>query len=130
MNYQQEIISLQIRNNQKAYCIYKLYWCWILQYCIHPIVFLNAALTLDPLIGAISAGNVVVLKPSELSPACSSFLAETIPKYLDPKSIKVIEGGIDVCKQLLQQNWDKIFFTGTTSFLSNCILKICCCLKK
>uniref|UniRef100_A0A6M2FA47 Aldehyde dehydrogenase n=1 Tax=Populus davidiana TaxID=266767 RepID=A0A6M2FA47_9ROSI len=71
------------------------------------------SLTLDPLIGAISAGNVVVLKPSELSPACSSFLAETIPKYLDPKSVKVIEGGIDVCEQLLKQNWDKIFFTGS-----------------
>ncbi|KAF9678245.1 hypothetical protein SADUNF_Sadunf07G0014900 [Salix dunnii] len=71
------------------------------------------SLTLDPLIAAISAGNAVVLKPSELSPTCSSFLAENIPKYLDPKSIKVIEGGIDVCEQLLQQNWDKIFFTGS-----------------
>ncbi|CAK7334409.1 unnamed protein product [Dovyalis caffra] len=71
------------------------------------------SLTLDPLIGAISAGNAVILKPSELSPTCASFLAETIPKYLDPNAIKVIEGGIDVCHQLLQQKWDKIFFTGS-----------------
>ncbi|XP_047317402.1 aldehyde dehydrogenase family 3 member F1 [Impatiens glandulifera] len=71
------------------------------------------SLTLDPLIGAISAGNTVVLKPSEQSPACSSFLAETIPLYLDHSAVKVIEGGSDVADQLLQQKWDKIFFTGS-----------------
>ncbi|XP_061357248.1 aldehyde dehydrogenase family 3 member F1 [Gastrolobium bilobum] len=68
---------------------------------------------LDPLIGAISAGNVVVIKPSEQAPACSSFLANTIPRYLDSNAIKVIEGGADVCGQLLLQKWDKIFFTGS-----------------
>ena len=70
-----------------------------------------AVLTLDPIIGAISAGNVVVIKPSEQSPASSSFLATTIPRYLDSNAIKVIEGGPDVCEQLLLQKWDKIFFT-------------------
>ncbi|KAH1151284.1 hypothetical protein GLYMA_16G131700v4 [Glycine max] len=70
-------------------------------------------LTLDPIIGAISAGNVVVIKPSEQSPASSSFLATTIPRYLDSNAIKVIEGGPDVCEQLLLQKWDKIFFTGS-----------------
>ncbi|KAE9466731.1 hypothetical protein C3L33_01384, partial [Rhododendron williamsianum] len=68
------------------------------------------ALALDPLIGAISAGNAVVLKPSELAPACS-FLANTIPLYLDSNAIKVVEGGTDIAEQLLQQKWDKIFFT-------------------
>ncbi|KAG5079168.1 hypothetical protein JHK86_003233 [Glycine max] len=70
-------------------------------------------LALDPIIGAISAGNVVVIKPSEQAPACSSFLANTIPRYLDSNAIKVIEGGEDVCEQLLRQKWDKIFFTGS-----------------
>ncbi|KAK7360126.1 hypothetical protein VNO77_02104 [Canavalia gladiata] len=70
-------------------------------------------LALDPLIGAISAGNAVVIKPSEQAPTCSSFLANTIPQYLDSKAIKVIEGGADVCEQLLLQKWDKIFFTGS-----------------
>ncbi|KAF7136479.1 hypothetical protein RHSIM_Rhsim08G0036600 [Rhododendron simsii] len=70
-------------------------------------------LALDPLIGAISAGNAVVLKPSELAPACSSFLANTIPLYLDSNAIKVVEGGTDIAEQLLQQKWDKIFFTGS-----------------
>lgn len=36
-----------------------------------------------PLIGAIAAGNCVILKPSELSSATSAVLAKIIPKYLD-----------------------------------------------
>lgn len=59
----------------------------------------------------------MVLKPSEHAPACSSFLAKTLPLYLDNDAIKVIEGGADVSEQLLQHKWDKIFFTGITSFL-------------
>ncbi|KAI4314795.1 hypothetical protein L6164_027667 [Bauhinia variegata] len=76
------------------------------------------SLALDPLIGAISAGNAVVLKPSEQAPACSSLLAKTIPHYLDPDAIKVIEGGADVSEQLLLQRWDKIFFTGSSRVAS------------
>ncbi|KAL0378330.1 UNVERIFIED_CONTAM: Aldehyde dehydrogenase family 3 member F1 [Sesamum radiatum] len=71
------------------------------------------SLTLDPLIGAISAGNTVVIKPSELAPASSSLLCRTIPCYLDSEAIKIIEGGSDVAEQLLQHPWDKIFFTGS-----------------
>ncbi|OIW09651.1 hypothetical protein TanjilG_28250 [Lupinus angustifolius] len=70
-------------------------------------------LALDPLIGAISAGNVVVIKPSDQAPKCSNFLANIIPQYLDSNAVKVIEGGTNVCEQLLLQKWDKIFFTGS-----------------
>ncbi|KAK1293997.1 Aldehyde dehydrogenase family 3 member F1 [Acorus calamus] len=70
-------------------------------------------LTLDPLIGAIAAGNTVVLKTSEISPASSAFLAKTLPKYLDGEAIKVVEGGETVSKQLLDHKWDHIFFTGS-----------------
>ncbi|OVA20389.1 Aldehyde dehydrogenase NAD(P)-dependent [Macleaya cordata] len=70
------------------------------------------SLALEPLIGAISAGNTVVLKPSELVPACSSLLASLIPQYLDNEAVKVVEGGANVGAQLLEQKWDKIFFTG------------------
>ncbi|KAL8055493.1 hypothetical protein ABFX02_04G059200 [Erythranthe guttata] len=72
-------------------------------------------LSLEPLIGAIAAGNAVVLKPSELSPASSSTLADLIHSYLDTKAIRVIEGDVTVGQQLLQQKWDKIFFTGSAS---------------
>lgn len=71
------------------------------------------SITLDPLIGAISAGNAVVVKSSEHAPASSAFLAKTLPVYLDDSAIKVIEGGADVSEQLLQHKWDKIFFTGS-----------------
>nr|XP_043637688.1 aldehyde dehydrogenase family 3 member F1-like [Erigeron canadensis] len=71
-------------------------------------------LSLEPLIGAIAAGNAIVLKPSEIAPACSSFLAEAIHDYLDSSAVKVIEGGPDVGERLLQHKFDKIFFTGSS----------------
>ncbi|XP_028757146.1 aldehyde dehydrogenase family 3 member F1 isoform X2 [Neltuma alba] len=70
-------------------------------------------LSLEPLIGAIAAGNSVVLKPSELSCASSSLLASGLTKYLDSEAIKVVQGGPDVAEQLLEHRWDKIFFTGS-----------------
>ncbi|KAK3408558.1 hypothetical protein EUGRSUZ_J00772 [Eucalyptus grandis] len=70
-------------------------------------------LSLEPLIGALAAGNAVVLKPSELAPECSSLLANAIPHYLDDKAVKVIQGGPGIGERLLLQKWDKIFFTGS-----------------
>ncbi|XXG52399.1 hypothetical protein AAC387_Pa03g0749 [Persea americana] len=70
-------------------------------------------LALDPLIGAIAAGNAAVLKPSELAPVTSSLLAEYIPTYLDNKAVKVFQGGSPVAERLLEMKWDKIFFTGS-----------------
>lgn len=77
-----------------------------------------SGLSLEPLIGAIAAGNVVVIKPSELAPACSAMLASVINKYLDNKAIKVFQGGVSVSQQLLQHKWDKIFFTGCSVTLN------------
>nr|XP_004287846.2 PREDICTED: aldehyde dehydrogenase family 3 member F1 [Fragaria vesca subsp. vesca] len=71
------------------------------------------SLALEPVIGAIAAGNTVVLKPSDQSPACSSIIAKTIPQYMDPKAIRIIEGGAQISEILLQHKWDKIFFTGS-----------------
>ncbi|MDT7739758.1 MAG: aldehyde dehydrogenase, partial [Mycobacterium sp.] len=50
------------------------------------------ALTLGPAVGAIAAGNTVVLKPSEVTPASSALMAELVPRYLDNDAIAVIEG--------------------------------------
>ncbi|KNA16763.1 hypothetical protein SOVF_086280 [Spinacia oleracea] len=71
-------------------------------------------LSLEPLIGAIAAGCTAVIKPSELSPASSALLAEAIPTYIDSEAVKIIQGGVDVCGQLLQYKWDKILFTGSS----------------
>lgn len=47
-------------------------------------------LSLVPFGAAIAAGNVVILKPSEVSANCAKFMAEKIPKYLDNVSLLVI----------------------------------------
>lgn len=72
-------------------------------------------LVLAPLIPAIAAGNCVVLKPSEVSPMCSKVLAEVIPKYLDNECYQVYTGGVPEATELLEQRFDFIFFTGSTS---------------
>uniref|UniRef100_A0A1D1Z4F3 aldehyde dehydrogenase (NAD(+)) n=1 Tax=Anthurium amnicola TaxID=1678845 RepID=A0A1D1Z4F3_9ARAE len=69
-------------------------------------------LSLDPVIGAIAAGNAVVLKPSEISPATSSLFARLLPDYVDSSFIKVVEGGVAETTALLEQKWDKILYTG------------------
>ncbi|RLM77884.1 aldehyde dehydrogenase family 3 member F1-like [Panicum miliaceum] len=74
----------------------------------------HAGLALEPLSGALAAGNAVVVKPSELAPSTSAFLAANIPKYLDPKAVKVVEGGADVGEKLMEHRWDKVLFTGSS----------------
>lgn len=70
-------------------------------------------LSLDPVIGAIAAGNAVVLKPSELAPASSSLLKTLLEEYVDKSSVRVVEGAVAETSALLEQKWDKIFFTGS-----------------
>jgi aldehyde dehydrogenase (NAD+) len=72
------------------------------------------ALTLGPAVGAIAAGNTVVLKPSEVSPASSALMAELVPRYLDPEAVAVIEGDGSVSQELIAQGFDKLCFTGGT----------------
>ena len=69
-------------------------------------------LLLSPLVGAIAAGNCAVLKPSELTPASSSLMAEMVEKTFPPDYIAVIEGGREAGEALLNQKFDYIFFTG------------------
>jgi aldehyde dehydrogenase (NAD+) len=69
-------------------------------------------LTLAPLVGALAAGNAVVLKPSEVAPATSAAMAAFIPQYLDAELVKVVEGGVPETTELLAQRWDHIFYTG------------------
>ncbi|HKI89422.1 MAG TPA: aldehyde dehydrogenase [Draconibacterium sp.] len=71
-------------------------------------------LALAPLVGAVSAGNVVVIKPSELTPKTSEIIAEIIRQVFEPKYIAVVQGGVEASRKLLAQKWDKIFFTGSS----------------
>jgi aldehyde dehydrogenase (NAD+) len=72
------------------------------------------ALTLGPAVGALAAGNAVVLKPSEVSPASSALMAELVPRYLDNDAVAVIEGDGAVSQQLISQGFDRVCFTGGT----------------
>jgi aldehyde dehydrogenase (NAD+) len=69
-------------------------------------------LALGPVVGALAAGNCLVLKPSEVTEQSSALLAELLPRYLDPECIAVVEGGATESTALLEQRWDHIFFTG------------------
>lgn len=69
-------------------------------------------LSLSPMLAAISAGNCVVVKPSELAPATSALIAHLLPKYLDMNAIAVVEGGKEPTSALLEMRFDKIFYTG------------------
>jgi len=71
-------------------------------------------LTLGPAVGAIAAGNTVVLKPSEVCPASSALMAELVPRYLDNDAIAVVEGDGSVSQELIAQGFDHICFTGGT----------------
>ena len=72
-------------------------------------------LMLVPLIGAISAGNCAVLKPSPYAPSVSAVLAELIEAVFDKEYIALFEGHRDMNRVLLAQPFDYIFFTGSVS---------------
>lgn len=69
-------------------------------------------LALIPAISAIAAGNTVVIKPSEHSPHSSAALSELIGKYFDPELVCVVEGSLETSKRLLEERFDRIFYTG------------------
>ncbi|MDQ6419478.1 aldehyde dehydrogenase [Paenibacillus sp. LHD-117] len=72
-------------------------------------------LVLEPLIGAIAAGNCAVVKPSESTPHVSAAIRELIRDTFDPAYVRVIEGDKDVTSALIHAPFDYIFFTGSTN---------------
>jgi len=71
-------------------------------------------IALIPAISAIAAGNTVVIKPSEIPNNTSKVLAQLINANFNENHLTVIEGNVATTTELLQQKWDKIFFTGST----------------
>ncbi|WP_281889391.1 aldehyde dehydrogenase [Paenibacillus sp. YYML68] len=72
-------------------------------------------LALSPLVGALAAGNCAVLKPSELTPHTSALLARLCKDTFAEDEVAVVEGGVEVSTELLEQPFDFIFFTGSTA---------------
>jgi len=71
-------------------------------------------LAITPLIGAVAAGNTVVLKPSEYAPHTSVVIKKIIANVFDPGHVSVMEGDASVATELLKKRWDFIMFTGST----------------
>ena len=73
-------------------------------------------LLLEPLIGAISAGNCVVLKPSPFAPATAEVIKKIVAAVFEPGYVSVFDGEGNVAELLLSERFDYIFFTGGSHF--------------
>ena len=71
-------------------------------------------LSLLPLVGALSAGNVVYIRLPTYSTESSIVMATLLTKYMNTNIVKVILGDQEVTHAVLLEKFDKIFFTGGT----------------
>lgn len=70
-------------------------------------------LCFGPLVSALAAGNTVILKPSEMTPAVSTVMAEVIADVFPPNEVALFEGSLPTSQVLLDLPFDHIFFTGS-----------------
>lgn len=70
-------------------------------------------LCIEPLAGAIAAGNCCVIKPSAYAPTVSAVLKKVVRLAFPPEYVAVVEGGRAENEALLEQRFDYIFFTGS-----------------
>jgi coniferyl-aldehyde dehydrogenase len=69
-------------------------------------------LAFSPAIGALAAGNRVMLKPSEATPQCSALIQEMVSSAFDPAEMAVVTGGVEVAQTFSQLPFDHLVFTG------------------
>jgi len=92
-------------------------------------------LSLVPMVGAIAAGNCVILKPGSYAHATSNVMKKLITKYMDQTCIRAVEGDRDLSTALLKERFDMIFYTGSTyvgrivaraaaEYLTPCVLEL------
>lgn len=72
-------------------------------------------LTFCPLVSAISAGNTVMLKPSEMTPHASAIMKKIVNEVFDESEVALVEGGVETSTTLLELPFNHIFFTGAPS---------------
>ena len=70
------------------------------------------SVTVHPLAEAVAAGNCVVVRPSEYTPAYSQIIADILAEVFDEKEVAVVLGGADVAEELLELPFNHFFFTG------------------
>jgi aldehyde dehydrogenase (NAD+) len=72
-------------------------------------------LSFAPAVAAIAAGCTIILKPSELPTNTSSIIKKIVSENFSTEYFAVIEGGVSETSLLLNQKFDKIFFTGSAT---------------
>ncbi|MCV2360328.1 coniferyl aldehyde dehydrogenase [Paucibacter sp. TC2R-5] len=72
-------------------------------------------LAMAPALAALAAGNRVMIKPSELTPATSALMANMVAEFFAPEEMQVITGDADVGRAFTQLPFDHLFFTGSTA---------------
>ena len=72
-------------------------------------------LLIEPMIGAIAAGNTVVLKPSSDTPRTEALIVKMIADIFNPNYIDVVTGGREAVTELIHSKFDYIFFTGSVN---------------
>ncbi|MGB6055664.1 MAG: aldehyde dehydrogenase family protein [Burkholderiaceae bacterium] len=71
------------------------------------------SLCFGPLVSALAAGNTVIIKPSEMTPAVSALMSRIIADVFAPSEVALFEGGLATSTALLELPFDHIFFTGS-----------------
>lgn len=71
-------------------------------------------LVVEPLIGALAAGNTAILKPSEHAVHTQTVLVELIQSIYDVHEVAIVTGDASVTQTLIHLKFDHIFFTGST----------------
>ena len=70
-------------------------------------------LSFSPMIWSIAAGNTVILKPSEMTPAMSAVIEDIVKQAFDPKQAYVFQGDASVSSYLTAKAFNHIYFTGS-----------------
>jgi aldehyde dehydrogenase (NAD+) len=70
-------------------------------------------LCFGPLVSALAAGNTVILKPSEMTPAVSALMGKIVAELFPADEVALFEGGLATSQALLELPFDHIFFTGS-----------------
>ncbi|MCY1339738.1 Coniferyl aldehyde dehydrogenase [compost metagenome] len=69
---------------------------------------------IGPLVEMLAAGNRVIIKPSDLTPACSELTLEMIRSTFDPTQVAAVAGGLELAQFFPTLDWDHLMYTGST----------------
>ncbi len=70
-------------------------------------------LSVGPMVDMLAAGNRVIVKPSEYTPACAALLAEMVAAAFDPDLVHVAVGGVELARAFSAVPWDHLLYTGS-----------------